>query len=272
MSIPRWTPPQTLSDKETKLLARHKRSRKLFVFLRLYRHELFDDTLETELESIYRSTGAGKLPCPPALLAMAMLLQGYERLSDSDAVEHTASDARWQMVLDRMRDDEPAFAQSTLVDFRARLISSDMDRRILERTVELARKTGHFDYKKLPQTLRVAVDSAPLRRPSWRRISRRKISRSLSCKSTRRTWTALWRSLYEEPETRCCADRGSVTMGRCIERKTCGRPAGDDGDLSRRAEPTAPTGKGGAHGAVDLRSLSPTEPVHRLRPQPRPLA
>ena len=73
MSIPRWTPSQTLSARETKLLARHKRSRKLFVFLRLYRHELFDDAFQAELESIYRSTGAGKLPCPPALLAMAML-------------------------------------------------------------------------------------------------------------------------------------------------------------------------------------------------------
>jgi len=67
MSIPRWTPSQTVSAKETKLLARHKRLRKLFVFLRLYRHELFDDAFQTELESIYRSTGAGKLPCPPAL-------------------------------------------------------------------------------------------------------------------------------------------------------------------------------------------------------------
>jgi hypothetical protein len=162
MSLPRWTPAEPLSAKETKLLARHKRSRKLFVFLRLYRHELFDDAFQTELESMYRSTGAGKPPCPPAFLAMAMLLQGYERLSDSDAVEHTASDARWQMVLDRTGDDEPAFAQSTLVEFRARLISCDMDRRLLERTVELAKKTGQFDYKKLPQTLRVAVDSAPL--------------------------------------------------------------------------------------------------------------
>ena len=152
MSIPRWTPAETLSAKETKLLARHKHSRKLFVFLRLYRHELFDDPFQTELESMYRSTGAGKLPCSPALLTLAMLLQGYERLSDWDAVEPTASDARWQMVLDRMGNDEPAFAQSTLVDFRERLISRDMDRRILERTVELAKKTGLFDYKKLPQT------------------------------------------------------------------------------------------------------------------------
>jgi hypothetical protein len=93
---------------------------------------------------------------------MAMLLQGYERLSDADAVEHTASDARWRMVLDRMEQDEPAFGQATVADFRARLIRSGMDRRVLERTVELAKKTGEFDYKKVPKTLRVAVDSAPL--------------------------------------------------------------------------------------------------------------
>ncbi len=139
-----------------------ERSRKLFGFLRLYRHELFDQAFQTELESMYRATGAGKLPCPPALLTMAMLLQGYERLSDADAVEHTASDARWQMVLDRMGQDEPAFGQGTVAEFRSRLIRSGMDRRVPERTVELAKKTRGFDYKKLPKTLRVAVDSAPL--------------------------------------------------------------------------------------------------------------
>lgn len=162
MSIPRWTPSEALSPKEEKLLARHRRSRKLFGFLRLHRHQLFDEPFQAELESMYRATGAGKLPCAPALRTMAMLLQGYEQRSDSDAVEHTASDARWQMVLDRMGQDEPAFGQGTVADFRARLIRSGMDRRILERTVELAKKTGAFDYKKLPKTLRVAVDSAPL--------------------------------------------------------------------------------------------------------------
>ena len=162
MSIPRWTPPQSLSPKETKLIARHKRSRKLFGFLRVYRHQLFDPEFQQELESMYRGTGAGKPPCPPALLAMAMLLQGYEQLSDADAVEHTASDTRWQMVLDRMGEDEPAFGQGTMADFRSRLIRSNMDRRLLERTVELAKQTRGLDYKKLPKTLRVAVDSAPL--------------------------------------------------------------------------------------------------------------
>jgi hypothetical protein len=72
------------------------------------------------------------------------------------------TELRWQLVLGRLGATEPAFSQGALHDFRHRLIRHDMDRRLLERTVELARKTKGFDWKKLPQTLRVAIDSAPL--------------------------------------------------------------------------------------------------------------
>jgi hypothetical protein len=48
------------------------------------------------------------------------------------------------------------------MDFRARLIRHDMDRRLLEKTVEVARRTKEFDWKKLPKDLRVGVDSKPL--------------------------------------------------------------------------------------------------------------
>lgn len=162
MAIPRWTPRQSFSRQENYLLSRLKRTRKLFAFLRLRRDELFDEAFQTELESMYRDTGAGEEPCPPALLAMTLLLQGYLRVSDAEAVELTVVDLRWQMVLDRLGQDEPPFSQGTLVNFRDRLIRADMDRRLLERTVELAKQTREFDYKKLPKTLRVAVDSAPL--------------------------------------------------------------------------------------------------------------
>ena len=161
MAIPRWIPAQTISPREQRLLDRHRIKRKLFCFLRLHRTELFDEAFQDELETMYRRTGAGVPPCPPALMAMAMLLQGYERLSDADAVEHTTSDARWQMVLDRQGQQEPAFAQGTLADFRSRMIRTGMDLRLLQRSVELAKKTRAFDYKKLPKNLRVAIDSAP---------------------------------------------------------------------------------------------------------------
>ena len=50
----------------------------------------------------------------------------------------------------------PPFSQGALPAFRQRLIAHEMDRRLLERTIELARQTSAFDWKKLPKALRVA--------------------------------------------------------------------------------------------------------------------
>jgi DDE family transposase/transposase-like protein DUF772 len=162
VAMERWRPSGTVTRQEQFILKRLEKRRKLFAFLRLHRHEIFDDAFQAELESMYRDTGAGKDPVPPALMAMALVLQGYLGLSDYDTVEASVFDARWQMVLGRLGETEPAFSQGALQAFRDRLIASDMDRRLLERTIELARATGEFDWKKLPKTLRVAIDSSPL--------------------------------------------------------------------------------------------------------------
>ena len=162
MAIQRWRPRQNCTKQEEALLRRLRKGRKLFAFLRDYRHELFDDAFQAELEAMYRDTGAGKDPTPPALLAMALVLQGYHGVSDWEAVELTVVDLRWQMVLDRLGKDEAAFAQDTLREFRERLIRTNNDRRLLERTIEFARRTKAFDWRKLPKDLRVAIDSSPL--------------------------------------------------------------------------------------------------------------
>lgn len=162
MAIQRWNPAQTVSRKETFILGRLKRNGKLYAFLRLHRHQLFDDAFQVELEAMYRDTGAGKEAHPPAFMAMVLLLQSYAGASDATAVELSLLDLRWQMVLDCLGDDEPRFSQGALFDFRERLIAADLDRRLLERTRELAGETKAFDPKKLPKTLRVAMDSSPL--------------------------------------------------------------------------------------------------------------
>jgi hypothetical protein len=162
MAFTRWTPRQDTTKQEEFLLRRLRRTRKLFAFLRDHRQALFDDAFQAELESMYRDTGAGQEPVPPALLAMIALLQSYLGVSDAEAVELTVVDLRWQMVLDRLGSTKPACAQGTLVDFRERLIRTDMDRRLLERTVEMARQSKLFDWRKLPKSLRVAIDSSPL--------------------------------------------------------------------------------------------------------------
>lgn len=160
--MPRWTPPVSLTRKEQFLMKRLVRTKKLFAFLRLHRHELFDEAFQDELAGMYRQTGAGSEPLPPAILCMVVLLQAYTGISDAEAVELTIMDARWQLVLDCLSAEQPLVSQGALQKFRERLIASGLDRRVLERTVELAKETKEFDWKKLPKELRVAVDSRPL--------------------------------------------------------------------------------------------------------------
>jgi Transposase DDE domain/Transposase domain (DUF772) len=162
MRIARWNPPVAPTRQEQFLLNRLDRVRKLFGFLRLHRHELFDDGFQEELASMYRRTGAGKPALPPALLAMATLVQGYLGVSDAEMVELTVVDLRVQMVLGCLGAETPPFSQGALQEFRERLMATDLDRRVLERTVELAKRTKAFDPRKLPKTLRVAIDSSPL--------------------------------------------------------------------------------------------------------------
>lgn len=162
MAIERWNPTRTITAQEQYLLKRCQKKRRLFAFLREHRDEIFDDALQQELEAIYRDSGAGKDPVCPAVMAMALIMQGYLGVSDADAVELSVVDLRWQMVLDRLGKTKPAFSQGALFDFRERLIAKDMDKRLLERTAEIARATNGFDAKKLPKTLRIGIDSSPL--------------------------------------------------------------------------------------------------------------
>jgi len=46
---------------------------------------IFDDAFQEQLEGMYRQTGAGDAPNPPAMLCI--LLQGYVGASDAEAVE-----------------------------------------------------------------------------------------------------------------------------------------------------------------------------------------
>lgn len=160
----RWKPAVEQSAREQRLLKLAGKSRKLFVFLREHRHELFDEAFQDELEAMYRQTGQGQAPQPPAMMCMALLVQAYTQASDAEAVCLSGTDSRWRMVLDRLGadEDEPAFSQGGLQQFRERLIATEMDRRLLERTVEVAKRTKGFDPKKTPKTLRVGVDSRPL--------------------------------------------------------------------------------------------------------------
>ena len=152
-----WRPPVEPSAAEQAVMKAVRRA-KLFVFLRQRRHELFDEEFQAELAGAYADSPKGQPPVPPAQLALATIVQGYTGVSDDEVIEATVMDRRWQLVLDCMDADAPPFAKGTLVGFRKRLIEHNLDRRLIERTVALAARTGGFGAR----ALRAALDSSPL--------------------------------------------------------------------------------------------------------------
>jgi hypothetical protein len=152
-----WHPAIELSSKEQKVVKRIKKA-KLFIFLREVRRELFDDEFQIELATLFKDSTTGLCPVAPAPLALAIILQAYTGVSDDEMIEAREMDRRWQLVLDCLDCEQPPFSKATLVRFRATLIAKGFDRRLIERTVEMAKKKGGFSSR----SLKAALDSSPL--------------------------------------------------------------------------------------------------------------
>jgi hypothetical protein len=116
---------------------------------RLFPPELFADLFEP----------TGRRSVPPSILAVVMVLQRLEGLSDREAADRYAFDVRWRYaagVTDAVAGEETAsFAHTVLVDFRARLRRSEDPDRIFRVTCELARQVGLVGVRRV-------LDSAPL--------------------------------------------------------------------------------------------------------------
>ena len=167
MRPPAWQPPVDLSPAEQAIVARIRRA-KLFVFLRRVRHELFSPAFQTELAGLYRDRAQGQPPVPPAQLALATLLQAYTGVSDDEVIEALTMDRRWQLVLDCLDCVQPPFSKGTLVRFRQALIAHDLDRRLLERTLEVAAPRGRV--RPAPAARRPGFEPAVGRRAGRRHL------------------------------------------------------------------------------------------------------
>jgi hypothetical protein len=153
-----WQPPVECSRLEREVIKRIKRA-KLFVWLREHRHELLDEPFQEELSGMYDQRPLGQPPVPPAQLALATILQAYTGASDDEVLEACVMDRRWQLVLDCMDHATAPFSKGTLVAFRARLIAAELDRRLVERTVELSQQQAG---RPAGGQLRAALDASPL--------------------------------------------------------------------------------------------------------------
>lgn len=113
-------------------------------------HALFPDELFSDLFA-----DVGRRSVPPLVVAVVMVLQRLEGLSDREAVERFTFDARWKYAAGGLPFDAPGFAHTVLVDMRARLARSERPERIFERTLEVARTAGLVGIRRV-------LDSTPL--------------------------------------------------------------------------------------------------------------
>lgn len=97
----------------------------------------------------------GRRSVPPMIVAVVMVLQRLEGLSDREAVERFAFDVRWKYAAGGLDFDHPGFVHTVLVDMRARLAASACPNRIFGRTVEVAAQAGLVGRRRV-------LDSAPV--------------------------------------------------------------------------------------------------------------
>ena len=96
----------------------------------------------------------GRDSVPPSLLATALLLQTYDKVSDAEAKARADFDIRWKVALGIEIEDRP-FAKSTLQLFRAQLILHEKVREVFEGSLRLARESGYLKKR----GMRVALDT-----------------------------------------------------------------------------------------------------------------
>jgi hypothetical protein len=97
----------------------------------------------------------GRRSVPPMIVAVVMVLQRLEGLSDREAVDRFSFDVRWKYAAGGLDFDHPGFVHTVLVDMRARLAASGRPNRIFERTVEVAAQAGLVGRRRV-------LDSVPI--------------------------------------------------------------------------------------------------------------
>jgi hypothetical protein len=125
----------------------------IYAFLHRERESLFADAIFADLFAT-----AGRRSVPPSVVAVVMVLQRLEGLSDREAVDRFRFDVRWRYaagVGGWDADGHSGFAHTVLVDMRERLRRSDRPDRVFEVALDAARAAGLLGRRRV-------LDSTPL--------------------------------------------------------------------------------------------------------------
>ena len=99
----------------------------------------------------------GRPAVPPSLLAVALLLQAHDKVSDQEAIARANFDVRWCVALGIEIAIEP-FVKSTLQLFRSQLVIHEQAGAIFQASLEEAKRKGFMRGKKRT----IALDTTPI--------------------------------------------------------------------------------------------------------------
>jgi Transposase DDE domain/Transposase domain (DUF772) len=113
-------------------------------------HQLFPDDAFADLFQ-----DVGRRSVPPRIVAVVMVLQRLEGLSDREAVDRFTFDVRWKYAAGGLELEYPSFVHTVLVDMRARLRGSKAPDRIFHAVLDVAKQAGVVGRRRV-------LDSTPL--------------------------------------------------------------------------------------------------------------
>jgi hypothetical protein len=122
-------------------------------FLSEHRHEIFPDD---DFAFLYCKDN-GRPSIAPSLLALGLLLQIYDKVSDDEAARRAHFDLQWQVALGVPVGSRP-FAKSTLQLFRSQLILNEKARRLFMKSLAYARRIGFLKSR----AMKIALDTTPV--------------------------------------------------------------------------------------------------------------
>jgi hypothetical protein len=131
------TPEQSEIWRSTKYCDEKLSPTSIYRLLHCESHRLFPDETFADLFQ-----DVGRRSVPPRIVAVVMVLQRLEGLSDREAVERFEFDVRWKYAAGGLDFEYPGFVHTVLVDMRARLRASTDPNRIFNRVLEVARSAG----------------------------------------------------------------------------------------------------------------------------------
>lgn len=116
----------------------------IYALLERESHRIFPDD---DFADLFQDVGRRSIP--PRIVAVVMVLQRAEGLSDREAVDRFSFDLRWKYAAGGLDYDYPGFVHTVLVDMRARLRNSKRPDRVFEAVLEICKAAGLVGRKRV---------------------------------------------------------------------------------------------------------------------------